>query len=645
MKLKRMLLVFFCAAFCLALAPIGADALTSGASNPNAPRYLASTELNAYLKQGESLRVTGDYRSADINYGGDSLPGSGTGEQVKVLGPDGGTLYDTGAVTYWDHQDFSYAYTTPPAPSDGVYRVSIRELQPVKLYFGANRTIDVLSGGRVVPGRIWADSLGITQNGNYIMPHDVLFNATLYCASASGYIYKVGLNGYNGACSTLRFTLKDSAVAQKFFFEMPSQDLPKDILPDPIGEDGYLGKVTGFADNEPLGGQRAGRILYMLCPGYVGGFAIEVDCDGDGAYGGEADRRFPLQAKGDCGSEGAPLSLDFDGVDGLGAPIPLAQALSMRMSFESASGIIVSLGDVEVLSGGCSVQQMNGSGAGNDLVSWYATPDDPGVAKDAYGNAVGTLPADTYAAPWSTSAPVHSGSGAGGWVLTPIAGILTSKGNARTVHFRQDTALSPDAMAKAVESSEFAAPGLKADWKYEYILVSVGGEETIMDEGGGNDFIGTEVAIEPKLYDGFDENPQHEGTLTEAAISADGGTLLKRYYEQRLLNVEFADGFGKMLRHEDVPYGGGATAPAEPKVPGYIFAGWDRTFDYVTQNLLVTAKWTPVPASPAAEEPAAPAPHSSPKTGDEEWPGLYLLALLAAAGIAVAVGLKWRIEH
>ncbi|MFL0251444.1 X2-like carbohydrate binding domain-containing protein [Clostridium neuense] len=41
-----------------------------------------------------------------------------------------------------------------------------------------------------------------------------------------------------------------------------------------------------------------------------------------------------------------------------------------------------------------------------------------------------------------------------------------------------------------------------------------------------------------------------------------------------------------------VNYGGSATAPAAPTRTGYVFAGWDKAFDKVTGDLVVTAKYT-----------------------------------------------------
>jgi len=53
--------------------------------------------------------------------------------------------------------------------------------------------------------------------------------------------------------------------------------------------------------------------------------------------------------------------------------------------------------------------------------------------------------------------------------------------------------------------------------------------------------------------------------------------------------VTFLNWNGDELSKQEVPYGSGATAPANPTREGYTFTGWDKGFDYITTNLTVTA--------------------------------------------------------
>lgn len=56
--------------------------------------------------------------------------------------------------------------------------------------------------------------------------------------------------------------------------------------------------------------------------------------------------------------------------------------------------------------------------------------------------------------------------------------------------------------------------------------------------------------------------------------------------------VTFKDGFGEILSRQSVKEGEGAIAPKNPTKKGYTFAGWDKKFDKITENITVTAKWT-----------------------------------------------------
>lgn len=67
---------------------------------------------------------------------------------------------------------------------------------------------------------------------------------------------------------------------------------------------------------------------------------------------------------------------------------------------------------------------------------------------------------------------------------------------------------------------------------------------------------------------------------------------VKPIYDTKLYTVRFIDWNGKELKAEKVEYGAGATAPKDPEREGYTFAGWDKAFDLITEDLTVKATYT-----------------------------------------------------
>ena len=56
--------------------------------------------------------------------------------------------------------------------------------------------------------------------------------------------------------------------------------------------------------------------------------------------------------------------------------------------------------------------------------------------------------------------------------------------------------------------------------------------------------------------------------------------------------VIFKDYDGSELKRETVESGKSATAPAAPVRDGYVFSGWDKKFDNITDNTVITATYT-----------------------------------------------------
>ncbi|MDR3364445.1 MAG: InlB B-repeat-containing protein [Clostridiales Family XIII bacterium] len=559
----------------MAQTALPASALSAGYGNRGTtPYYVSRTTLYAYLEAGDKIFIYGNFADALA----DNPPA--TSERSYITDPAGGVIYDTGMVLYQGNETYTHSYTSPAAPVAGIYTIRM-EQDNSGYMLGTGKALDVLDySGSPIPGRIWTDMLCLDQ------PWGGPFTSTLYGVANSGYRYAATFWGLDGIRSVIQ--LSQNGSSQKMFFEPPSPALPKSIVPDPIGEDAFLGKVTGFDDSRPCGGRRAGNIRYCLDPGYASPFELQVDCDADGMFGGAKDRAFSLAATGSNGSETAPLSLPFDGRDGAGGDIPLARTLNFRLFFSSVSEIRIDINDAEAL-GGLSFVQLNGGNAGNDLIE-YDPYRSEGIGLDAAGNPA-SIPQASYALPWKTAAPIHSNvsGGVGGWYLDSQTD--ASKGNVGIVTFWQTTDLSAAVKNSAAANSVYTAEGLKANWEARHILVDENGNESLDSKTTGNGYAGAAVSFLAGSFEGYTENTSYAGTLTSSSIDANGGTVLKRFYLKNIYQVRFDDGFESMLKKDDVPHGAAATAPEGPEIEGLIFRGWDKAFDLITEDTSVSALW------------------------------------------------------
>ena len=59
----------------------------------------------------------------------------------------------------------------------------------------------------------------------------------------------------------------------------------------------------------------------------------------------------------------------------------------------------------------------------------------------------------------------------------------------------------------------------------------------------------------------------------------------------RIFRVNFIDYDGTVLSTQIIMMYGAATAPEVPERPGYVFTGWDCDFDRVTSDLNITAQY------------------------------------------------------
>lgn len=107
-----------------------------------------------------------------------------------------------------------------------------------------------------------------------------------------------------------------------------------------------------------------------------------------------------------------------------------------------------------------------------------------------------------------------------------------------------------------------------------------------------------------------DSTPVYENGEKIGTLNGDGSFDITATRE-----VSFVGFDGAPITTETVKLFGAATAPDVTAPDGYEFAGWDRTFDYVTENMTVAAQFEAVPVPEPTPEPApAPMPNGGETT-------------------------------
>ena len=124
-------------------------------------------------------------------------------------------------------------------------------------------------------------------------------------------------------------------------------------------------------------------------------------------------------------------------------------------------------------------------------------------------------------------------------------------------------------------------------------------EEIVYHTVTFKDWNGTVLKTEQVQYGGAataPANPTRTGyTFTgwdKAFNNVTADLVVTAQYSINTYTVTFKDWNGTVLKTQQVQYGGAATAPANPTRTGYTFTGWDKAFTNVTANLVVTAQYS-----------------------------------------------------
>ena len=103
--------------------------------------------------------------------------------------------------------------------------------------------------------------------------------------------------------------------------------------------------------------------------------------------------------------------------------------------------------------------------------------------------------------------------------------------------------------------------------------------------GVKNAYVNDQLHLILVLTDGTEIDAGYVGVST----GGNGGTTTPTTF-----SVVFKDHDGTVLKTETVASGAAATAPADPSRAGYLFTGWDKVFNAVTDNLTVTATYSQI---------------------------------------------------
>src|SRR5690606_30870962 len=124
--------------------------------------------------------------------------------------------------------------------------------------------------------------------------------------------------------------------------------------------------LQNLAFTADVGQTRSGEFTFDV-DGFAGQLEIEIDVNGDGDFDDPEDRALPVAV-----SASGTVSVEFDGLDGQGAPIPATQDLNARVAITRIGEIHFLNDDVETRAG-LSVRAVNGPQAGSTTLYWNDT--------------------------------------------------------------------------------------------------------------------------------------------------------------------------------------------------------------------------------------------------------------------------------
>lgn len=327
---------------------------------------------------------------------------------------------------------YACAWNGLEAPTAGIWEIAFRNADDVHNGRYVDWDIDVRSGGVEVPGRVWVDKYTVAQ-----LVYDGV-DLPLYYQAKTGDQYRAVYRDFNGVDAVFvadatgiradgscepyyqsalplpwggglgtphSISGGECGPLYKIFFAAPAEDLPASapmhdggtewILPDIVDPE-----ITGLTFTPESGSIQSGTISFAVS-NYFAPLSIQIDADGNGAYDDDVDRELTHTVTD--GNE----AVTFDGIDGLGAPIPADREITIRAQIDRTGEIHFVNDDVEKRGGGIEVTAMRGASAGDATLYW----------DDTHINTQQDQRCSALVGPVSALDGVDSTGGAHGWPL------------------------------------------------------------------------------------------------------------------------------------------------------------------------------------------------------------------------------------
>jgi LPXTG-motif cell wall-anchored protein len=254
------------------------------------------------------------------------------------------------------------------------------------------------AGSTNLPGRVWTEQYVMAQHGTHT-PGDADFS--LWYQSQEGFLYQANFTDFNGVDSITSSNATGNALAgtcvsayesydtvgpyldpqfwtptdecgdrYKLFFQNPDPALPSTtVLPDGTTtwlqpDAPLLPELTNLQFTQSTGTLSRSGTFTFDSANFTGQASLQVDANNDGDYSDPEDRTIPIAVTQD-----GAQSVAFDGLDGLGNPIPTTATMQARVRITQAGEIHFSNWDVEKR-GALEVIKLNGPEAGTSTLYW-----------------------------------------------------------------------------------------------------------------------------------------------------------------------------------------------------------------------------------------------------------------------------------